>query len=131
MAADREKVTTPEFRLSFPAVFQPRAFQGGEPKFSVSMIFAKDADLKALKAIAKKAVEAKWGKKQPPNLRKMVKRDWRAPGAGPSRLMVMSQSLRILWIIRWSVGWLLPMDQDRALEIQNIDDAVNFIAEYL
>ena len=25
----------------------------------------------------------------------------------------------------------IEMDQDRALEIQNIDDAVNFIAEYL
>ena len=25
----------------------------------------------------------------------------------------------------------IEMDQDRALEVQNIDDAVNFIAEYL
>jgi hypothetical protein len=69
MAADREKVTTPEFRVSFPNVFRAASYDGGEPKFNVSMIFSKKADLAAMKAIAKAAVKAKWGDKPPSNLK--------------------------------------------------------------
>ena len=69
MAATREKVTTPEFRVSFPDVFRAKAFQGGEPKFGLSMIFDKKADLSALKVAAKRAVEEKWGKKIPAGLK--------------------------------------------------------------
>ncbi len=68
-AATREKVTTPEFRLSFPNVFRARSFNNGEPKFGVSMIFDKKTDLSALKAIAKAAVRAKWGDKPPAGLK--------------------------------------------------------------
>lgn len=40
VAAEKEKVQTPEFRVSFPAVFDPRAAkQGDKAKYSVTMLF--------------------------------------------------------------------------------------------
>lgn len=67
------KVMTPKFRVSFPDVFVARAMeQGQEPKFAITMLFAKDADLSALKAAAQQAVIDKWGadpKKWPANLK--------------------------------------------------------------
>jgi hypothetical protein len=35
----REKVVTPPFRVSFPAVFEKKGFEGSEPKFSVVAVF--------------------------------------------------------------------------------------------
>lgn len=66
-----EKVTTPEFRVSFPSVFQPTSFEGQDPKYKVNMLFPKSTDLSAMKALAKKAVEDKWPDKtkRPANLR--------------------------------------------------------------
>lgn len=65
-----EKVLTPKFRVSFPAVFVPRAaMDGAEPKYSVVMLFPKTADLSKLKAIAKQALVEKWGDKIPKDLR--------------------------------------------------------------
>lgn len=65
-----EKVLTPEFRVSFPAVFTPRsAMDNAEPKYSVVMLFPKSADLSKLKAIAKAAIVEKWGDKIPKDLR--------------------------------------------------------------
>lgn len=55
-----QKVITPEFRVSFPAVFQPKAFEGQEPKYSIVMLFDKKTDLSKLKEMAKKAIEEKW-----------------------------------------------------------------------
>lgn len=55
---------TPKFRVSFPAVFRAQAnkdFPDQEPKFSLTALFAPDADLSALKAAAHAAAEAKWG----------------------------------------------------------------------
>jgi len=34
-----KRVTTPVFRVSFPAVFEAKAFDGGPPKFSVSAVW--------------------------------------------------------------------------------------------
>jgi len=58
-------VITPEFRLSFPELFSPRAFRNQEPKYSVAMLFAKDADLAPLKKAVQAAVKAKWGDHKP------------------------------------------------------------------
>ena len=55
-----DKCTTPEFRVSFPAVFKPTAFEGAEPKYSVTMLFDKRTDISALKALAKAALIKKW-----------------------------------------------------------------------
>jgi hypothetical protein len=61
---------TPEFRVSFPVLFKPKAFKNNAPKFSLVMLFDKKTDLKALKqAVFNAAVEkygkdkAKWPKK--------------------------------------------------------------------
>jgi hypothetical protein len=41
----KKKLVTPTFRVSFPAVFEPKGFEGQEPKFSVTMIFPENLDL--------------------------------------------------------------------------------------
>ncbi len=33
------KILTPEFRVSFPAVFEPSGMEGQEKKYSVTMLF--------------------------------------------------------------------------------------------
>ena len=55
-----DKVMSPEFRVSFPAVFKPRAFEGQEPKFSVTMLIPKSEDITPLKQLAQKAINEKW-----------------------------------------------------------------------
>lgn len=65
-------VMTPEFRVSFPAVFKPKRQKGdatSEPKYGLTMLFPKGADLSKLKAAAQEAVKEKWGDKPPKNLR--------------------------------------------------------------
>lgn len=60
--AAREKIVTPEFRLSFPAVWEPKAGpDGGDEKYRVVMLFPKSEDIKALKKLAFDAVVEKWG----------------------------------------------------------------------
>lgn len=66
---------TPEFKVSWPEVFRPgvnKMNPEAEPKYSVTAIFAKGADLKALEKAAEDAAIKKWGenkKKWPANLR--------------------------------------------------------------
>lgn len=70
---EAKKVVTPEFRVSFPAVFQPKAFEQQEPKYSTVMLFDKKTNLSGLKEAAKAAAVEKWGedqKKWPKNMRK-------------------------------------------------------------
>lgn len=59
-----KKVTTPEFRVSFPAVFEPSGMQGQEKKYSVTMLFDKKAqatpEYKALVDLIRHAVEEKF-----------------------------------------------------------------------
>lgn len=67
-----KKIMTPEFRVSYPNVFQARAdFDGQEPKFSIVMLFDKKTDITALKKLAQSVVEEKWPDpaKRPKNLR--------------------------------------------------------------
>jgi hypothetical protein len=61
--ADPTKVRTGEFRLSFAHLFEPKTMEGqdGPPKYSLTMLFPKTADLSALKAAAAAACEKKWG----------------------------------------------------------------------
>lgn len=71
-AIELKKVKTPEFRLSFPALFKPKAFEQQEPKFSIVMLFdKKKADLSGLKKAVAAAAQEKWGPKEkwPKNLR--------------------------------------------------------------
>lgn len=67
-----DNVMTPEFRVSYPFVFRPNKPMDdkGTPKFSVTMLFPKGADLSKLKKAAEQAAIDKWGKdKIPKNLR--------------------------------------------------------------
>lgn len=36
-----KKLLTPKFRVSFPAIFEAKSFEGSEPKFEVTMLFDK------------------------------------------------------------------------------------------
>lgn len=48
---------------------QPSMNPGGDPQYSITLLFDKTADISALKAAAKAAVVKKWGTKIPSNLR--------------------------------------------------------------
>lgn len=72
MSAKPTKVMSPKARLAFPAFFTPTAMEEGqEKKYQCVLLFDKDADLSALKAAAKAAMEEKWpdAAKRPKNLR--------------------------------------------------------------
>lgn len=57
-----EIVMTPEFRVSFPVVFSPKLNDlSGKTEYSIVALFGKGADLSALHAAAKAAIEDKWG----------------------------------------------------------------------
>lgn len=71
-----DNVMTPEFRVSYPHLFQPQQPMANsasqDPKYSTVMLFKKGEDLSKLKAAAEAAVSAKWGNdkaKWPKNLR--------------------------------------------------------------
>jgi hypothetical protein len=55
-----KKVMSPEFRVSFPNVFEPKGFEGGDAKYNLAMLFPKDADLSEMKALAQEALIARW-----------------------------------------------------------------------
>ena len=74
------KYVTPEFRVSFPNVFEAKAFTGkngeqiGDKKYSIVCIFdKKDTDFsnleKAVEEAKKEGAEKKWGGKIPKKLR--------------------------------------------------------------
>lgn len=57
------KITTPEFRVSFPQVFEPKSFNGGKEQYSLCMLFSKKTDLTALKKAMQEVIDAKWPEK--------------------------------------------------------------------
>lgn len=72
MDIEKKKCLTPEFRVSFPHVFEKHSgFKEQEPKYSIVMLFPKNYDLKELKRAAFNAAIEKWGPKEkwPKNLR--------------------------------------------------------------
>lgn len=68
-----KKCMTPEFRVSFPAVFKPKAFKDQEAKYSLVMLFDKKTDLKELKRAATNAMLEKWPEAKDPERRKKLK----------------------------------------------------------
>jgi len=60
-----DNVLTPEFRVSFAYVFRPSKPMAGDenkdPKYTITMLFPKGADLSALKKAAQQAAIDKWG----------------------------------------------------------------------
>lgn len=70
------KVTTPKFRVSFPQVFKAKGFDGGEEKFSVTMLFPKTTDLTPLKKAIQAVLVDKLGPdktKWPKNLKNPIR----------------------------------------------------------
>ena len=62
---DLSRVLTPEFRVSYPHVFKAQAIKPTDkPKFSVTMLFPKNADLSGLKEAMKQAKIAQFGGKE-------------------------------------------------------------------
>lgn len=61
-------IVTPIFRTMFPALFEPRGFEGQTPKYSVEALFENPDDLEAMKQLAKKVVAEKWPKQRPAKL---------------------------------------------------------------
>jgi hypothetical protein len=56
------KFTTPIFRMSFPQLIKPKAFQeGAKPAYSVVMLFDKDQDLSEMKKAILKAGQEGFG----------------------------------------------------------------------
>jgi hypothetical protein len=68
VSKNQKKILTPVFRVSFPALFEPTEFQG-KKKYSVTMLFDKNADLTEIKAAIGQAIREQWPTKVPPNLR--------------------------------------------------------------
>lgn len=59
------RVLTPTFRVSYPHVFKAQAVKPTDkPKYSITMLFAKDSDLSSLKEAIKQAKIAKYGAKE-------------------------------------------------------------------
>jgi len=67
------RMTTPVFRVSFPHLLKPSAQKGGKPKYSVTMLFAKNSDLtgtapdgtpRSIKEIIKNAKVVSFGSKE-------------------------------------------------------------------
>ena len=64
-AMELKKVKTPEFRLSFPALYKPKSFEQQEAKYSCVMLFDKTkADLTGMKKAVVAAATEKWGAKE-------------------------------------------------------------------
>lgn len=55
------QVKTPVAIASFPKLFQPDAFEGQEPKYSVMLGFTPDTDLSEIKKAAAAVAKKKWG----------------------------------------------------------------------
>ena len=57
----RERVTVGPGRLSFPFLFEPRAVEGGEPKYSATLLLPPGFDTKPLLAALNRCAVAAWG----------------------------------------------------------------------
>lgn len=61
------KLRTPEFRASFPSLFEPKTFPGQDPKtakHSITMLFPKTTNLKEMQQLALKTATDKFGPKE-------------------------------------------------------------------
>lgn len=70
--ARSERITTPEFRVSYPAVLKaaPNRVDPSKPdSYGCALVFPPGTDLSALKEMAKGVVKAQWGDNPPANLK--------------------------------------------------------------
>lgn len=57
----KKKVITPEFRVSFPAIHEPKAFNNQHAKYSLVALFSKKTDITSVRKAADWAAVEKWG----------------------------------------------------------------------
>ena len=53
-------IKTPEFRVSWPAVFTPTTIEGSEPKYRITMLFDKDTDISSLEKVIQETIDERW-----------------------------------------------------------------------
>ena len=71
---EKNRILTPPFRMSFPAVFKPKApFAGQEPCYNIQMLFPKNADLTALKNKIKEVAKETWPQGIPKTFRQPLR----------------------------------------------------------
>lgn len=58
---DGISLLTPTFRVSYPHVFKPQAMKGGDPKYSIVMLFDKTHDISELQEAIKQVKVDRWG----------------------------------------------------------------------
>ncbi len=61
LSKEKRSLITPEFRVSFPHLFEPSTIPGSKAKYSVTMLFPKNTDMKVFVLAMKEAKVAKWG----------------------------------------------------------------------
>lgn len=102
MSETQSKLISPIGRVSFPALFTPRAAEeGGEPKYSVVLIFdeaaQKTPEFSAMREAVKAAIRETWKDKPPSNLRNPFRKgEDKAHLAGyePGTIFVSASSMR-------------------------------------
>lgn len=66
----KKRLVTPVFRVSFPQVFEAKAFNDGDkPKYSVQMVWPKGTDLSTIEDLVQETAKDFWGEKVPKNMR--------------------------------------------------------------
>jgi len=102
--ATKTKLTTPEFRVSFPSVFQTAKFKDKDTgKYEVTMLFdlkkikgnpSEVERYKALKAGVEECAREKWGSNMPSEWRKPFRKgaDRKGPGYGENIIYVKAVS---------------------------------------
>ena len=58
-----DKIITPECVLSYPQLIEARSFNGGDPKYSVTLGFQDGVDIGELKRAALEVLKERWGTK--------------------------------------------------------------------
>jgi len=82
----RVKIVTGKVRLLWPALFTPRGFQGGPPKYSVEVLIPKSdkAMVKKFTDGIRQAISDRWGDQKSPSNVKVWFRDGDQEGRGPA-----------------------------------------------
>ena len=63
------RIMTPEFRVSFPHVFESIDFKNNKVfRFTITMLFSKKANIEGLKQVCIHAVNKKWANKKPSHI---------------------------------------------------------------
>jgi len=93
------QLLTPEFRVSFPTVFEAKAIQEGQKKkYSVQMLFSKKTDITVLKQAVHAEIVKKWGAdstKWPAGLRNPIRdgSEKQYDGYGPDVVFATASSM--------------------------------------